>query len=404
MSRRASPAPCWPRRSWCGRSVTSATAWCRGCRRSAGPRRPDRSPASRRGRCSCRSPSPSCWSPWPSRLLDRRDVGAGLLPSRPGPATAAPGLAGVRGLAWPAAARRGAVVGTRDRAARRRLRVDRRRASATSSATTRRSQDVIARRGGSLVDSFLATSLLILSLVAAAFAVQSALRLRGEEPSPVGARRSSPHPSPGAVGGQPPRRRVRGISTGPRGRRCRPRPVGRRRGRRHRPAALALLWWPGWPTCLRCGCSGRSPWRCSGSCPAGRRWRGRRWRRASSSACSAPCSTCPPRPPRPVAVRTDAERARRNVGRGPARRARGRRRRDHRRRARRLPPPRRAGVVAGSANCSTRGGQHAVAGRSREGKVGDPVSRAGWRRCGGPARAWSSPGLRRATAGRRAGP
>ena len=43
--------------------------------------------------------------------------------------------------------------------------------------------DVIARRGGSLVDSFLATSLLILSLVAAGFAVQSALRPRGEEMS-----------------------------------------------------------------------------------------------------------------------------------------------------------------------------------------------------------------------------
>ena len=42
-------------------------------------------------------------------------------------------------------------------------------------------QDVIARRGGSLIDSFLATSLLILSLVAAAFGVQATLRLRGEE-------------------------------------------------------------------------------------------------------------------------------------------------------------------------------------------------------------------------------
>jgi ABC-2 type transport system permease protein len=42
-------------------------------------------------------------------------------------------------------------------------------------------QDVIARRGGSLVESFLATSLLILSLVAAAFGIQATLRLRGEE-------------------------------------------------------------------------------------------------------------------------------------------------------------------------------------------------------------------------------
>ena len=49
--------------------------------------------------------------------------------------------------------------------------------------------DVIARRGGSLVESFVATSLLILSLVAAGFALQSALAAacRGD----VGARRAA---------------------------------------------------------------------------------------------------------------------------------------------------------------------------------------------------------------------
>ena len=42
-------------------------------------------------------------------------------------------------------------------------------------------EDVIARGGGDLLDAFLATSLLIMALVACGFAVQSVLRLRAEE-------------------------------------------------------------------------------------------------------------------------------------------------------------------------------------------------------------------------------
>jgi ABC-2 type transport system permease protein len=44
-------------------------------------------------------------------------------------------------------------------------------------------QDIIARGGGSLVKSFLATSLLILALVTSGFAVQAVTRLRAEEVS-----------------------------------------------------------------------------------------------------------------------------------------------------------------------------------------------------------------------------
>jgi ABC-2 type transport system permease protein len=116
------------------------------------------------------------------QLLDRRDLGAGLVPARPGPASAGPRFASSAALAR--RLQRGGVVwwglgivvlgvaygsiagqiddfvGDNDAVA-----------------------DVVARRGGSLVESFLATSLLILSLVAAGFAVQSALRPRGEEAS-----------------------------------------------------------------------------------------------------------------------------------------------------------------------------------------------------------------------------
>jgi ABC-2 type transport system permease protein len=42
-------------------------------------------------------------------------------------------------------------------------------------------RDIIARTGGSLTDSYLSTSLLMLALIAGGFAVSSALRLRAEE-------------------------------------------------------------------------------------------------------------------------------------------------------------------------------------------------------------------------------
>jgi ABC-2 type transport system permease protein len=114
------------------------------------------------------------------RLVDRRDLGAGLIPPRPGPATAARRLSTAGGLArrlqsggaawWTfgivaLGIGYGSITGNID----------------DFVGDNQSIQDVIARRGGSLTDSFLATSLLILSLVAAAFGVQSTLRLRGEE-------------------------------------------------------------------------------------------------------------------------------------------------------------------------------------------------------------------------------
>jgi polyether ionophore transport system permease protein len=114
------------------------------------------------------------------RLLDRRDLGAGLIPARPGPATAAPSLSTVSGLArrlqrggllwWGLAVLLlgvgyGSITGNIDDFVNGNQTIE----------------DVIARGPGSLVDSFLATSLLILALVTAAFAVQSVGRLRTEE-------------------------------------------------------------------------------------------------------------------------------------------------------------------------------------------------------------------------------
>ena len=115
------------------------------------------------------------------RVVDRRDLGAGLIPPRPGPATA-PSLAGPSGLA-----RRlqrggllwwgfgvlvlgigyGSITGSID----------------DFVGSNQTIQDVIARGPGSLVDSFLATSLLILALVTGGYAVQAVGRLRTEESS-----------------------------------------------------------------------------------------------------------------------------------------------------------------------------------------------------------------------------
>jgi ABC-2 type transport system permease protein len=113
-------------------------------------------------------------------LASRRDVGGGLVPSRPGSPVASAGLGRPIGLAvrlqrgtviaWSAGMfllgiAYGSVandvedfVGDND--------------------TLR---DIIARTGGSLTDSYLSTSLLMLALIAGGFAVSSALRLRSEE-------------------------------------------------------------------------------------------------------------------------------------------------------------------------------------------------------------------------------
>ncbi len=114
------------------------------------------------------------------RLVDRRDLGAGLIAARPGPATAAPGLSSAASLArrlqrgavawWTfglvaLGVAYGSITGNID----------------DFVGDNQSIRDVIARRGGSLIDSFLATALLILSLVSAAFGVQATLRLRGEE-------------------------------------------------------------------------------------------------------------------------------------------------------------------------------------------------------------------------------
>jgi ABC-2 type transport system permease protein len=115
------------------------------------------------------------------RLVGRRDLGAGLLPDRPGPAQASARLAGPLALAWRlhrgpllgwliAMALWGAVLGGAG-------------AAIGNIGTNQQISDMLARLGGSagLVDSYLAAVLGITGLVVAVYTVQTTLRLRAEE-------------------------------------------------------------------------------------------------------------------------------------------------------------------------------------------------------------------------------
>ena len=116
------------------------------------------------------------------RLVARRDVGAGLLPARPGAARAGARLGSATGLAW--RLQRGALLGWTI-------------GFALTGASlglvaqgvgdllddTPQLQSAFARLGGpqGIVDAYLASSMGLVGILAAAYAVQATLRLRSEE-------------------------------------------------------------------------------------------------------------------------------------------------------------------------------------------------------------------------------
>ncbi|WP_405140099.1 ABC transporter permease [Sphaerisporangium sp. NBC_01403] len=114
-------------------------------------------------------------------LSARRDVGAGLLPARLGPATAAPGLRTPLALAWRLHRNLlagwvagftvlGVVLGGLAK-------------NIGDLARDNVMQDILARMGGTgaLIDAYLASMMSLLGLIAAAYAIQATLRLRSEE-------------------------------------------------------------------------------------------------------------------------------------------------------------------------------------------------------------------------------
>ncbi|GHB32073.1 ABC transporter membrane-spanning protein [Streptomyces umbrinus] len=114
-------------------------------------------------------------------LADRRDIGAGLVAPRPGPRTAAPGLGRPLGLAL--RLQRGSLIGWSagvflTGVAYGWVADDVEDLVGDNDAV----RDVIAQYGGvSLTDSYLARSILTLALIGTGYAIQSVLRLRGEE-------------------------------------------------------------------------------------------------------------------------------------------------------------------------------------------------------------------------------
>jgi ABC-2 type transport system permease protein len=111
-------------------------------------------------------------------LFDRRDIGSGVWPARPGPARGSLGSASA--LAW--RLQRGSVIGWTvgmllGGVAYGSIGDD----VADLIGDSDFSKDVFASAGGSIVDSFYATAAVMLALIGAGFAIASVQRLRGEE-------------------------------------------------------------------------------------------------------------------------------------------------------------------------------------------------------------------------------
>jgi ABC-2 type transport system permease protein len=114
-------------------------------------------------------------------LTSRRDLGAGLIPQRPGPATAGGLLSSTLGLA--VRLHRGAIIGWSAGLAAVGFFYGAVAVEAETLFTENPEMaDFFAQLGeGSLTDVFLATALLMLALIASGYTVSAVLRLRGEE-------------------------------------------------------------------------------------------------------------------------------------------------------------------------------------------------------------------------------
>jgi ABC-2 type transport system permease protein len=114
-------------------------------------------------------------------LVGRRDIGSGLLPDRPGPAEAGPGLSSPLGLAW--RLQRGMLLAWTAGIAV---------YGAAIGGVTENVEDIVGGKsgrdmltklggGGAMVDAFMNVVMAVMALLASAYAVQTVLRLRSEE-------------------------------------------------------------------------------------------------------------------------------------------------------------------------------------------------------------------------------
>jgi len=114
-------------------------------------------------------------------LLARRDLGAGLVPDRPGPASAASTLRTPLGLAW--RLQRGALLGWAAAFALLGLVFGNIASHVGDFVSTPEARDFITKLGGEkgLVDAYIRVCLSVIGLAASAYGVQAAMRLRSEE-------------------------------------------------------------------------------------------------------------------------------------------------------------------------------------------------------------------------------
>ncbi|MGV1037409.1 MAG: ABC transporter permease [Candidatus Nanopelagicales bacterium] len=114
-------------------------------------------------------------------LNSRRDLGAGILPERAGPATAGAGLSSSLGLAWQL--QRGAFFGWLAAFVIFGAVLGNFASTASAMLDTPQVRDLFAKLGtsGAFADSFLAAEMRIVGLIAGAYAIQATMRLHSEE-------------------------------------------------------------------------------------------------------------------------------------------------------------------------------------------------------------------------------
>ncbi|MGE5827678.1 MAG: ABC transporter permease [Micromonosporaceae bacterium] len=116
-------------------------------------------------------------------LVARRDLGSGLLPDRLGPAIGAAGLRSPLALAW--RLQRGGLLGWLTGFVLLGLVFGNIASSVSGFFASPQARELFLRLGGekALIDAYLATALGIVGIVASAYGVQAAMRLRAEETS-----------------------------------------------------------------------------------------------------------------------------------------------------------------------------------------------------------------------------
>ncbi len=114
-------------------------------------------------------------------LIRRRDVGAGLVAPRPGPAKASPALRSPLALAW--RLQRGSFYAWGFAFLLLGLLVGNIASNVDGFVTSDSAKEMVQKLGGveGITDAFLATELGVMGLLASAFGIQAALRLRSEE-------------------------------------------------------------------------------------------------------------------------------------------------------------------------------------------------------------------------------